>query len=144
MNSSPPTPRPKVVCLFQKADAILVSRIDDRINGDVCWGLPGGGIEFGEKAVETAVREMQEELGAKVRDARLLTVVENLFDFEGRPGHEITFVVSATFEDPSLYDLHEIRGVEDGHDLHLTWEPLASFATDRRLVPAGLYDRLHD
>ena len=40
------------------------------------WGLPGGDLKFGEDPVEGIKREIMEETGLKVNDARLL-LVEN-------------------------------------------------------------------
>lgn len=37
------------------------------------WDLPGGGIKIGEKPLETASREIQEELGISLIEPKLLT-----------------------------------------------------------------------
>lgn len=52
---------------------------------------PGGGVELGETADAAIRREIAEELGATVSEARLLGVIENIFDNEGRVGHEIAY-----------------------------------------------------
>lgn len=41
---------------------LLLKRADDEEYPGI-WSMPGGGIEEGEKAYETAVREMKEETG---------------------------------------------------------------------------------
>ncbi|MHA6509624.1 NUDIX hydrolase [Tessaracoccus sp. Y1736] len=60
----------------------------------------GGGIEFGERAIEALLREFLEELGVAVTAAELLGVTENIFTFLGRAGHEIVHIFSV--ECPAL------------------------------------------
>jgi len=36
------------------------------------WGLPGGHMEFGEKAIETIRREIKEELGVRSKNIKFL------------------------------------------------------------------------
>lgn len=54
----------------------------------------GGGIEFGETAQAAVRREFLEELEIELDMVQLLGVVENHFDYEGEPGHEIVHVFS--------------------------------------------------
>ena len=43
------------------------------------WLIPGGHIEYGESAFETAVREVKEEVGLSVRPMGVVTVFEDIF-----------------------------------------------------------------
>lgn len=52
----------------------------------------GGGIEFGETAEIALRREFREELACELGAVTLLAVIENIFEHEGRPGHEIAHV----------------------------------------------------
>lgn len=63
----------------------------------------GGGIEFGETAQRTLERELDEEYGLRVTVGRRLGVLENLFTYAGRPGHEIALVHEAWLTDPADY-----------------------------------------
>jgi 8-oxo-dGTP pyrophosphatase MutT (NUDIX family) len=50
-------------------DLLLQRRTDDEL-----WGIPGGSMELGESAEETARREVWEETGLTVGDVRLFGV----------------------------------------------------------------------
>jgi 8-oxo-dGTP pyrophosphatase MutT (NUDIX family) len=52
------------------ADRLLLTRRSD--NGE--WCLPGGGVDAGERPAETAVREVYEETGLRIRVTGLLGV----------------------------------------------------------------------
>jgi hypothetical protein len=49
--------------------------------------LIGGTVELGESHRDTIRREVDEELGATIRDLTLLTTVENIFTLDGDLGH---------------------------------------------------------
>ncbi|MDX3690087.1 NUDIX domain-containing protein [Streptomyces europaeiscabiei] len=56
-------------CVVTDEGVLLRQRGDDG-----AWGFPGGAIELGESAAETAVRETEEETGLRVRADTLLGV----------------------------------------------------------------------
>lgn len=93
--SGPPARiRPTALVVLRRAAEILVIR-STQPGGEPFLRLPGGGIEPGERAVQAAVREVREEVGATLVGPRLLGVVEHLFlGGNGVTVHEICFVVS--------------------------------------------------
>jgi hypothetical protein len=68
--------------------------------------LPAGG-EFGEYAAETVRLEFGEEIGEKLTDVRLASVLESIFEWGGTMQHEIVFVFLAGFADPTAYEIPE-------------------------------------
>jgi 8-oxo-dGTP pyrophosphatase MutT (NUDIX family) len=56
-------------------DSVLLHKAD----GDDFWAFPGGRAELGERAEQTLLREMREEIGVAVEVGRLLWDVENFF-----------------------------------------------------------------
>ncbi len=133
--------RPIVVCLFRHNGRILVEIQPDSVKGDWFCRPLGGAIEFGEDSRTALVREIEEELGAAVENIQLLGVLENLFVYEGQPGHEIVFVYDAAFVDKSLYQQETLQAYEHGNHSHFTaqWQSLAQMKEKNiRLVPEGL------
>jgi 8-oxo-dGTP pyrophosphatase MutT (NUDIX family) len=88
-------------------------------------------------------RELQEEVGAELDELRLLTILESLFEFEGKPSHEIVFVYEATFADPDLYDRETFVVSEETGTLPGIWRRLVDFdMASTPLYPEGLLDFL--
>ena len=78
--------------------SVLLHRADH----ESFWTLPGGRVEHGETAEQTVKREMQEELETDVDVVRLLWLVENFFEYDGRRYHEIALYFLIRFPDNSL------------------------------------------
>ena len=132
--------RPIAICLFRNGSRILVSDgIDPETGRAYCRPL-GGSIEFGERAREAVVREIREELGVEIREARLLGVLENLFTLDGQQGHEIVFVCDARFVNEALYQCETLPFQEEGWASgDARWFDLTKAAQDpARLVPEAL------
>ena len=66
-----------------------------RLRHEDYWSLPGGRCRIEETSTETLAetleREIREEIGVGVKAGRLLWVVEQWFDHEGRRSHELGF-----------------------------------------------------
>ncbi len=103
----------------------------------------GGEIEFGEAAAEALAREVAEELGERIGDVELLGVLENRFEYNGAPGHEIVFVFDCRFLEPAMYQRSEliVGGEAFGVRRVARWYPIESLAAgDPRLYPVGLVE----
>lgn len=126
------------ICLFRRGDEILVTEgLDTSTNRRYARPL-GGGVELGETSEQAIVREIREEIGAEVRDLKLLGVLENLFELESEQRHEVVFVYDGRFVDPSLSQKTEIPLSEGGWLTDAVWRPLASFNEQYMLVPVGI------
>lgn len=102
----PPAPRIRVTALglMQRPDGrILVERGEDRSKSQTFYRALGGGVEFGEHATQALEREFREELGIAVTVGKLHRVIENIFEYEGRNGHEIIFVYDIKPQDSAFY-----------------------------------------
>jgi ADP-ribose pyrophosphatase YjhB (NUDIX family) len=106
--SSPAAIRARAICVFRRDDRILVAYAEDPRSGGRYARVLGGGIEAGERSADAVRREIREELGLEIDEPRLLGVLENIFELEGRPWHEIVFVYDAEFADRSVYERAEL------------------------------------
>ena len=85
---------------------------------------------------------MREEFGAEIADVRPVGTLENIFDYHGRPGHEIVFVFETRFVDASYYVAERIVGTEGaGIRIEAIWLDVSE-PPDRPLYPNGLLDLL--
>ncbi len=109
----------RVAGVALNGDGVLVHRTES----DDFWTLPGGRGELLEPARDALKREMREELGVNVEVGRLVWIVENFFDYDGRSYHELALLFLMTL--PRGSNLHEVAQFEgkerldDGSTLRL-------------------------
>ena len=138
MDSKIIQPRSVALVLIEKDGKILASPGKDDVNGIVFCRPPGGGIEFGETSLEAAIREIREELGATLVDARLLTVIENVFTYNGKLGHEIIFLYRGDLEEQDTY-LKTRLPILDKEGHFAEWISLEGIKMhDIKILPSGI------
>ncbi len=94
--------RPLALALITKGNKILANKGYDYKKQEYFYRLPGGGIDFYEKAEDTLKRELKEENGIDVFVGKQLGVIENLFEFNGKKGHEIAIIFQAKLSDADM------------------------------------------
>ena len=133
--------RPIAICICRDGDRILVAEGHDSKKGETFYRPLGGTIEFGERGEDTVRREFREEIGAEVTDVRYLGMLENIFTYEGRGGHEIVLVYDGCLSDRSFYEKDIIQGDELGTPFKAVWKRLDEFCPGRPPVyPDGLLE----
>lgn len=130
--------------MIRNAGRVLVERGYDRVAESRFYRAIGGHIDFGERAAQTVAREWREEYGLTLVDVRLLGVLENVFTYEGQPGHEIVFAFEARAVEPQVYQPDEFEGIDpDGKRHEAVWVSLDDLAAGGiPLTPAGLLELL--
>jgi len=138
--------RPLAICVFHSRNRILVMEGYDSIKDEYFYRPLGGGIEFGEHSTETICRELMEEIHVEVdpQSLKYLGTVENIFIFNGKPGHEIVLIYDGSLKDPGLYDQAEIVGREaDGEEFRAVWKNISEFGEGKKILyPLGLSEML--
>ena len=137
--------RPLAICIFSHNGKILVSEEYDPSKGETFYRPLGGGIEFGEHSTEAIHRELKEEIGAEVKDLVYLGTLENIYVFNGEPGHEIVQVYYGALTDSGLYEQVVISGYEPVLNLPMKviWKSLDEFGPGKSILyPDGLLELL--
>lgn len=136
--------RPLALCVFRNKDRILVFEGYDPIKKQSFYRPLGGGIEFGEYGEEAVRREIMEELHTEIEDLSYLGMLENVFVFNGTPGHEIVMVYDGVLIDLRLYDQAVIAVIEaNGEEVRAVWKSLDEFEAGKSILyPDGLLNLL--
>lgn len=131
------------LCVLRNRDRILVNQGFDPHQQESFYRPLGGGIDFGETSQDAAVREIKEELDIDICEPKLLGVFENIFVYDGQPGHEIVFIYDAKLVDESLYEQPSLLALEGERQFEAKWVALADIAAGKvPLYPTGLLDIL--
>ena len=137
--------RPIAIAVFRDGDRLFVGEYYDPSTGEQFHRPLGGAIEFGEHGQETIIREVQEEMGVEIKDLTCLGTIENIFTFDGKPGHEIVLVYEARFVDSHLYDVESVRCRDDDGEFVALWKPVDEFQSGRAILyPEGLLELLSE
>jgi 8-oxo-dGTP pyrophosphatase MutT (NUDIX family) len=137
--------RPLAICVFLNNNRILVAEGYDPIKQQTFYRPLGGGIEFGEASADTVRRELKEELNVEVGELRYLGTLENIFVFNGTPGHEIVMVYDGALVDSGLYEQAVIVGIEAeiNESFNAVWKSLDEFGEGKSILyPTGLLELL--
>jgi 8-oxo-dGTP pyrophosphatase MutT (NUDIX family) len=140
--------RPLAICIFRSRDRILVMEGYDPLKKEYFYRPLGGGIEFGESGAETVCREIMEEINVEV-DRQSLTylgALENIFTYNGEPGHEIVLIYDGALKEPGLYERAAIVGQEaDGEEFRAIWKNISEFSEGNAILyPTGLVELLNN
>ena len=106
-------------------------------NPDGFHRLVGGSVELGETHREAVIREVDEELGARIEDLEHLAVVENIFTYNGEIGHELVALYTGRLV-PELGPEGGILTEIDGSTAPVVWRPFQDADVDVPLYPAAL------
>jgi 8-oxo-dGTP diphosphatase len=88
--------RPKIgvgVIVINDGKILLGKR--KNAHGEGSWSFPGGHLEFNEEVEDCAVREVKEETGISIRNIRIGTFTNDIFEKDGK--HYVTLFVISDF-----------------------------------------------
>lgn len=128
------------LCIFSHQGNILTFEGHDSQKNKTFYRPLGGAVEFSEPVEAALRREIGEEMGEEIAHLRQLGVLENIFMYEGEPGHEIVFVYDADFKDSSVYTRKDLKASEDdGSEFKLRWLQISTLTQLKYpLYPDGI------
>ncbi|WP_314137780.1 NUDIX domain-containing protein [uncultured Plantibacter sp.] len=114
---------------------VLVLNGVDTVKDQAFHPAIGGGIEFGETAEAALRREFVVELGVTLGRVTLLDVAENIFEYEGEPGHEIAHIFAVESAEIDAIPLDaELHVLDEGSPVR--WVSISG--TDHPFYSAGV------
>jgi ADP-ribose pyrophosphatase YjhB (NUDIX family) len=131
--------RTLALCVITHEDKYLLGEGKDPKTKQRFYRPLGGSIEFGETASQAVIRELQEELGVELNEPKKLGFLENIFTYDGEPGHEIVIVFTATLRDTSLHQKASLPRLD--MDGRAVWRTSAELKQNP-LYPTGLLSLL--
>jgi 8-oxo-dGTP pyrophosphatase MutT (NUDIX family) len=142
----PNTIRPIAICIVRNGESLLLFEGRDETKQETFYRPLGGSIDFGEYSIDTVRRELIEEIGVEIHNIRYLGFLENIFTYEGDPGHEIVIVYEAELSDTIFLDKPELTGYEDdGSPFRVVWKTIGFFReSSAPLYPDGLLELLEE
>jgi len=127
--------------LIREGDRIFISEGYDPVKQQTFYRVMGGGVEFGETSYDALKREFQEEIHAELTNIKYLGCLENLFTFNGQPGHEIIQLYQCDFVEPKFYQLEQLVFAEGDRKKRALWVDTNRFTSgELRIVPENFLE----
>ena len=114
----------RVYGIWIKSDKILLSH--ENIDGYAMTKFPGGGLEFGEGALDCLKREFMEELGVKICQSKLVHVSEKYIPSAFKKNEQVIAVHYLVDSDDSILNYENIQDTAVGESnlLSFKWHKL--------------------
>ena len=135
--------RVKVMCLITDGKRVLAGKGRDNVKNEDFSRVLGGSLNFGETVRDGVLREIREELNYEVENLKLVDVVENIFIYEGKKGHQITFLFKGYVREPRLCEPAIVHIVEDTYEFYAEWISIEDILNKKvRLYPEYDYSKI--
>lgn len=127
--------------LIEHQGHIFVSKGADPKTNRTFYRFLGGGIDFGEPSWAALAREFTEEVQAELTQIEYVTCLDNIFEYNGKPKHELIQLFRAQFADKQFYQLKKGFRFVEGHRVdRAIWIPISDVLNGTlRLVPESCH-----
>ena len=118
--------RVKAMCLIEHKGKLLLCNGYDSVTKEKLLRVVGGSIDFEEKAEDAVRREIKEELGSNLENLKFITVIENIFTYEGERGHEVIFLYKGDLTNKDIYNTEKVPILDRREDWKdAEWIPIS-------------------
>ena len=114
----------KVMLVVIHDGKLLVGKGYDKTKNQHFYRLLGGSVNFQEKAEDAIRREIREELNSEIENLNPLDVIQNIFEYDGKKGHQICFVYTGNLTNKSVFEKETIHVVEPTYETEAVWVPI--------------------
>mgnify|MGYP006421657957 CR=1 FL=1 len=122
--------------IIRCGDRLFLSQGYDANKQQTFYRAMGGGVDFGEYSRDALIREFQEEIQADLTNIRYVACLENIFVYNGQPGHELIQLYQCDFANPDWYETPEVTFWEGKRQKKALWVEMERLASgELRLVP---------
>lgn len=127
--------RVSAMCLIEHKGKLLLCNGYDSVKKEKFLRIIGGGIDFREKAEDAVRREIKEELDSNLENLKFITVVENVFTYEGEKGHEVVFLYNGDLTNKDIYNTEKVSILdhEEGWE-NAEWIPISDILENKVIL----------
>lgn len=120
-----------------KDNKLLVENGTDKVKGITFYRCLGGGIEKNELPDEAVKREFAEELNINITVKKELGVIDSVFTYNGKNGHEIVYLFDIEIPDEKYNETYIIT--DNGKTFTAEWIDINQFKTNKKILfPEGM------
>ena len=135
------TIRPVVLGIAKHNNKLLVSLGYDKVKDETFYRCIGGGIEFQETSQEALKREYKEELGIDIIVEDFCGIVENIFTYQGKKGHELILFYNIKIKEEDYKEKYHI--IDHNEETDAYWIDINEFKTNKKILyPEAIFKYL--
>ncbi len=127
-----------VLILNERDEALLMLRGGDVRNESGVWSKPGGGVEYGESAIDAMIREIKEELNVDIDIWGYLPHTDHFIPDEQQHWASFNFIARIVGGELQNMEPHKCQDIQwfalnqlPEHITQTTREPIADYLAGR-------------
>jgi 8-oxo-dGTP pyrophosphatase MutT (NUDIX family) len=125
----------KAICLITNGEKVLAGKFRDDSKNQDFYRVLGGSLNFGETSEQGVKREIKEEIGCNIENLEFVDIVESIFTYNGKKGHQIMFLYRGDLSDENIYKKNIIHVVDpEGYEFDAEWVFIKDILENRAIL----------